>query len=83
MLSIPSCTVIRSFSSSKAECTGVKFWGKSLVTKYWSKSILHLQKEQQGRHQPESKTVIMALHHLCASRFWNVLGKEEYKIVLV
>lgn len=82
VLSIPSCVVIWSFNSSWTECSGVKSWGKGLGTKYWSKSVLHVQKEQQGSHQPVSKTLMMALHHPCASGFWNILGKEGCKTAL-
>ena len=52
------------------------------MTKYWSKSVLHLQEQLQGRHQPVSKTVMMALHHVCASRFWNILGEVGCKTAL-
>lgn len=49
--------------------------GKKLVEKITEKIVVQIRViysgEATGKHQPVSKTLMMALHHLCACRFWN------------
>lgn len=49
--------------------------GKKLGEKITDKILVQIRVIYSGeateKHQPVSKTVMMALHHLCASRFYN------------